>query len=342
MSEESGREIGESFDESIGRVINQKLQEFGWTQAELARRMGRSKKYVNALINDHIDLTPGVAIELERVTDISAARLNLLALRRRVEVANRRNESQLCEQVAWMRRFPIEEMLEFGWISVCAEDEVEKVAALLRFFKVASVVGWKALWGSEEDVGDRWHLAAWLNQGELEVERFLAGELAFRSYNRKVLRFFMYTHMKYLSMMPDFVQVVRRLTDMCARAGVIFVVVPMKPNFIRDGVVWWARDGRPVIQMGAEFEWDGLFWVALYRLLNRVIRENKTRDCWDVLVNHWKYMQISRHEPLSEALILAWADTENVAPGWIITHLQNRRKLPRDTPLNKYKNSYYF
>ena len=326
--------------ESTGSILHRKLEALGWTQAELARRMGRSKKFVNELINDHIDLTPSVAIELERVLGISADRLNELALRRRVKVAERRDESQLGEQVEWVRCFPVEQMVEMGWISW--SDEGEYVDALLRFFRVANVAGFEAIWGTEEDVGDRWHLAAWLNQGELEVARILAGELVFRSYNRKVLRFFMYTHMKYLSVMPDFAQVVRRLTDMCARAGVVFLVVPMMPNFIRDGVIWRTREGRPVIQMGAAYVSGGRVWVALYRLLNRLIRENKTRDCWDVLVDHWKYMQSSRHEPLSEALILAWADAENVAPGWIITHLQNRGKLPRDTPLNKYKNSYCF
>lgn len=50
-----------------GETILDIIEERGWTQAELAQRLGFSPKHVNQLIKGKVPLTEDAAIRLERV-----------------------------------------------------------------------------------------------------------------------------------------------------------------------------------------------------------------------------------------------------------------------------------
>ena len=50
-----------------GDTIADLLEERDWTQAELANRLGASRKYVNKLISGRVPLSESVVAKLERV-----------------------------------------------------------------------------------------------------------------------------------------------------------------------------------------------------------------------------------------------------------------------------------
>ena len=50
-----------------GETIADLLEEKNWTQAELANRLGASRKYVSQLISGKVSLSETVAVKLERV-----------------------------------------------------------------------------------------------------------------------------------------------------------------------------------------------------------------------------------------------------------------------------------
>ena len=55
-----------------GVILEEKLEELGMSQAELAERIGRTKKTVNEIIKAKAPLLPETAIQLERVLGIPA------------------------------------------------------------------------------------------------------------------------------------------------------------------------------------------------------------------------------------------------------------------------------
>ena len=50
-----------------GEVVNEYLEAYGMTQAELADRTGMAKKTVNQMVNGKAPITPATALKLERV-----------------------------------------------------------------------------------------------------------------------------------------------------------------------------------------------------------------------------------------------------------------------------------
>jgi HTH-type transcriptional regulator/antitoxin HigA len=52
---------------SPGQVLLQALSDRKVSQAELARRLGKSRQYVNQLVRDESRITPRVAIALEQL-----------------------------------------------------------------------------------------------------------------------------------------------------------------------------------------------------------------------------------------------------------------------------------
>jgi addiction module HigA family antidote len=55
-----------------GDTLRDLLEEREMTQAELARRMGRPRKTINGIVQGKVQITPEIAIELERVFSIPA------------------------------------------------------------------------------------------------------------------------------------------------------------------------------------------------------------------------------------------------------------------------------
>jgi len=55
-----------------GDFIREELEERGWTQQELAERMGRPLQAVNMIVNGHKAITPETASQLEKVFGPSA------------------------------------------------------------------------------------------------------------------------------------------------------------------------------------------------------------------------------------------------------------------------------
>ena len=55
-----------------GATLRETLEAMGMSQAELAHRIGRAKKTVNAIISGKAVITPDTALQLERETGIPA------------------------------------------------------------------------------------------------------------------------------------------------------------------------------------------------------------------------------------------------------------------------------
>lgn len=78
--------------EPPGETLREALAERQMTQAELAEQIGRSESVVSRIINGRADITPEVAIELERVLGISAKFWVNLEAQYRLHLVRRRTD----------------------------------------------------------------------------------------------------------------------------------------------------------------------------------------------------------------------------------------------------------
>ena len=103
-----------------GESILDLAEERGWTQAELAERLGYTEKHISLLINGKVPLSMDAALRLERVLGSTvdfwlALETNYQKHKARLEAA------QVHENwVSWLDELPLKELMSSGAIASSA------------------------------------------------------------------------------------------------------------------------------------------------------------------------------------------------------------------------------
>lgn len=243
-------------------------EERGWTQAELAQRLGYTEKHVSQLINGKVPLSVDAALRLERVlgstADFWLAReANYQKHKARLDAA-----AKHAAWVTWLDELPAKELMAFGAIPRQRLDAKTKpglVDACLRFFGVASPDEWRAHYGgmqmafrrSRVEQSDVGAISAWLRLGEQEAEK-LEGPKYDRAKFEKAL-----SAIRGLTCeaAEDFEP---KLRHMLRAAGVTLVLVPAIPRAHVSGVARWLSPTRPLIQLSLYGKTNDKFWFTLF------------------------------------------------------------------------------
>ena len=165
-----------------GDTIADLLEEYGWTQAELAKRTGYTLKHINLLINGKASITDETALRLERVLgSVAGFWLNREA-RYRERLARDAEEKRFNTWTSWLDRLPVRELMNAGAITKRRVDTAQKpfiVKDLLRFFGVASPDEWQTHYEQAQlsfrrtrpEQSDTGAISAWLRMGEITAEK---------------------------------------------------------------------------------------------------------------------------------------------------------------------------
>jgi len=251
-----------------GESIADLLEEHGWTQAELAERLGYTAKHLNQLIKGKVPLSEDAALRLERVLGGSAGFWLIRESRYRERLARLDAQAHLAQWTDWLDELPVKALMNSGAIPkrrVDAKARPALVEALLHFFGVASPTDWRGRYGgmqvsyrrSRVDQSDIGAISAWLRMGE---------RLAEREQPTK------YDRQRFLAAIPEiralatqppesFESALRRLFSDC---GVTFVLVPAIPGAHVSGVARWLNANRPMIQLSLYGKSNDRFWFTLF------------------------------------------------------------------------------
>lgn len=252
-----------------GDTIADVLEERGWTQAELARRLGYTEKHVSQLINGKAAITEDTASRLERVLGSTAG----FWLRKEATYRERLERQQFAQRCAgwvdWLDRLPIKELMAQGAVAKARLVEKNKpalVEAGLRFFGVASPDEWESVYVSDlkaqyrRSRAEQSNLAAiatWLRLGEKRAEGWDAPKFD-RARFEKALG-----EIRVLTTQPPEVfepQMKRLLRD----AGVTLALVPAIPRAHVSGVARWLSPSRPLIQLSLYGKTNDRFWFTFF------------------------------------------------------------------------------
>ena len=256
-----------------GELLEEEIAAIGMTQQDLAMRSGRPVQVINEIIRGKKAITHDTALELEKVLGIPAhVWVNLESTYQLTQAKNREREN-LRNQEDRLEEFPVRELERRGWIPKHS-DKTEKVRALLEYLGVASfqawrqeIVGLRVSAGSKVSPGA---LAVWLRRGEIEGRNHgtdMYDEDRFRQ-SLSLIRPMTSEH-------PDvFVQ---KMTDLCAGAGVAFVITRELPKSGANGVARWLTPEKGLIQMSLRWSWSDIFWFSFfheaYHILRHRVRE---------------------------------------------------------------------
>jgi HTH-type transcriptional regulator/antitoxin HigA len=258
-----------------GETLLDVLEERGMSQAELADRTGRPKKTISEIINGKAAITPDTALQLERALDIRASFWNSREQKYRDYLARQQEQDRLQKQISWLDSVPVKEMVKFGWIEK-SNEKVEQLQIVLNYFGVVSPEQWDTYWNSRavafrksvkfED--HRVATNAWLRKGELEAQKIECALYSAEKFEQALqeIRSLTVEHPK---------QVFSKTQQLCAAAGIAFVLVPSLKGVRASGVTRWLTPTKALIQLSLRYKRNDHFWFTFFHEARHVLQEKK-------------------------------------------------------------------
>lgn len=251
-----------------GESILDIAEERGWTQAELAQRLGYSEKHISQLINGKVALSVDAAQRLERVLGSTmdfwlSLEANYQKHKARLEAAERH-----ASWVPWLEELPLKELMACDAIPRLRLDNKHKpglVQACLRFFGVATPDEWRSHYGgmqmafrrSRAEQSDVGAISAWLRLGEQQAEK-LDGPKYDKARFERALR----TIRGLTNESPQVFE--PQMRKLLHEAGVLFILVPAIPRAHVSGVARWLNPTRPLIQLSLYGKTNDKFWFTFF------------------------------------------------------------------------------
>lgn len=341
-----------------GWVLEERLEVQGISHAEFARRCGRSPKLISEIIAGKAPLEPETALQFEKVLGVDASIWLGIEADYQLYRARETEAAGVAGCGAWVRAFPIGELVKRGVIRQ-TESDVDAVSELLSFFRVGSVEAWRRKYGlanvayrhSPSIKSDEAALATWLRLGELGAE-----EQACADYNetgfKQALR-----EIRALTRAP-IEEALARSRQLCNQSGVGLALIKPLPKTALSGAAWWLAPRKAVIQLSARHKSDDHLWFSFFHEAAHILLHSKKTVFVDdmsdeiseleVEANEWaSNMLVQRSQweqfiasfPCGAQAVRAFADKQGIAPGIVVGMLQHGGHLPW-THLNGLKVRY--
>ena len=337
-----------------GEILGEKLQELGMSQAELAERIGRTKKTVNEIIKAKAPLLPETAIQLERVLGIPARFWSNAEANYRQFLARQAEARRLAGQRGSLKELPIAQLVKAGRLPR-RPDPVSQLREALHFFGVASLEALSQI-GNDKCLAfrqsaahrvDHYALLAWLRIGELEAQKIQCAAYDPKNFRRAL------QSIRSLCNNPV-LEAARQMGRTCAESGVALVSVPEISGCRAWGVTQWVSPEKAILQLSLRGKTDDQFWFTFFHEAAHILFHPK-KDIYvemdnqqdereqeanafarDILVppQDWKRVALAR--PRSASEIRNWAARLAIPAGVLVDRLQHERMLPW-THLNALK-----
>ena len=328
-----------------GRVLEEYLEVRGLSQAEFARRCGRSAKLISEIAAGKAPVEPATARQFERVLGVDASVWLGLEANYRLRMA-RKTEAERAP-AAWAKAFPVRELVKRGCFERPASDG-DAVSKLLAFFGVGSVDAWTDCYGraraayrhSPSFESDEAALATWRRLGEIEAEGQHCVEYDKNRFQQAAHR------IRGLTREPV-EDALRQAAALCNEAGVAFALVPPLPGTALSGAAWWLTPRKAVIQLSARHKSDDHLWFSFFHEAAHILLHSKKAvfvdgttggaDDLETEANEWAsgilvperaWRRLVTAPSFSAASVRAFADEQGIAPGIVVGMLQHRRLVP--------------
>ena len=329
-----------------GEVLEEYLEAYSMTQAELSARTGLTKKTINEIIKGKSPITSETALKLERSLGRPAHFWNNLERQFQEDRSRFAEEKRLEGHLDWLKKIPLSHLTKLGWLPK-KSDKISQLTEVLRFFGVASPEQWLTVW-QEHQVAYRQTIrfeacaefvSAWLRKGEID-----ARQIACEPFDRKRFQEALDVIRGLTMEEPKIFQ--PRLVDICASAGVAVVFIPELPKTGVYGATRWLGD-KAVIQLSLRYKSNDHLWFTFFHEAGHIIKhgrkeifiegngmdsekeEEANAFARDRLIPPADYRRfIASWDGRSLAPIEAFAEKIKIAPGIVVGRLQYDKRLP--------------
>ncbi|MGF1474968.1 MAG: HigA family addiction module antitoxin [Geminicoccaceae bacterium] len=341
-----------------GWVLEERLQAAGLSQAEFARRCGRSPKMISEIISGKAPIEPDTALQFEKVLGLDAGIWLGIEMDYRLHEARQLEAKDAGSSLQWAKGFPIKELVKRGHVEQPVSDQ-DLVSKLLAFFRVASVDAWKAKYGcrgaayrhSPSFKSEGPTLATWLRLGEVQAEQQSCSHYDESAFKKALLDIRGLTRLPIAEGWPE-------AQSLCNRSGVVLALIKPLPKMALSGAAWWFSPRTAVIQLSARHKTDDHFWftffheaahILLHSKKNIFIDDSNSADLdWEKEANQWASNKLigSAHwakfietRPYRKDDVVTFAERQGIAAGIVVGRLQHEGRLPWNR-LNSLKTKF--
>ena len=330
-----------------GETLQEILDTIGMAKAELAERIGKTPKTIGEIIKHGASITPGTAMELEKVLGTPASFWNNRERRYRESLARQEERERLEKEADWLKNLPVKEMIRAGFIKK-GKDLVDQVDEVLRFFGVASSKQWETLWLSPSAVFRESRAfsskpeacSVWLRQGELQAQ-----EITCKPFSKEKFRCAL-KHIRLLTRSePE--QFEPRTVQMSAEAGVAVVFIPPVKGAPVYGATRWLTPEKALIQLSLRGRFEDLLWFTFFHEAGHILLHGKrevfiesddtktqkedeaNRFAGNFLIPNGTWDKfISKENIRSATSVKAFAAHLGISPAIIVGRLQHEGLIP--------------
>lgn len=251
-----------------GQLIEELLNDRGWTQRTLALVLEKDESTINKWIAGKGAVTTATALALEDVFRVDADRF--LELQRAYDLAvariSNKPDKSRASRASLFGDLPISEMIKRGWIQAdSAQDLPEVSRGLVKFFGVSNLDEIEILphAAKKTEVNTEATPAqlAWLYRVKSIAEEQLVARYSERALDKAIAM------LRNLTTAPE---EARRVPRILAEAGVRFVIVESLPSAKIDGVCFWLAEDAPVVGLSMRHDRVDNFWFVLRHELEHV------------------------------------------------------------------------
>jgi len=259
-----------------GETIVDLLEEFKWTQVELAERLGYTKKHIYLLLQGKAPITEETALRLEKTVGGTVQFWMNREMRYREAIARKKDIKDLKEGCYWLKELPIEFMLEKGLIKE-QNNKVRQVYECLCFFGVSSVDAWKKKYESnivayrrlKNAEGKIGSIATWLRVCEKKAETVVCAEFSKKKFVEAL------EAIRKFNPLDDFKSAIPDLQRLCADNGIIFVTEEMPPDCHILGAAKWLDHNTGLVMLADDYETKYEFWFSFFHEVGHLLLHSK-------------------------------------------------------------------
>lgn len=312
------------------------------------------------LVNGKAAITPDTAIQLERTLGISTTFWNSIEAAYREHLARERAQEELEANAPWADVFPINDLVRHKLLER-GSTKGDTLAGLLQYFAVSSPSAWETHWlapavslrASPAFASSPHAVAAWLRWGEI-----VAADIDTAPFDpqrlREVLR-----EVRGLTRREPFSQVINRVQELCATAGVALVLTPELGKTRLSGAARWLSSEKAIMQLSLRHKSDDHFWFSFFHEAGHLLGRKRAdfvdaayderaqvddaeqaadRFARDALIPPKEYAEFVAAGTFASDAVRDFAKQQGIAPGIVVGRLQRERLIDR-SHLNDLKKS---
>ncbi len=280
-----------------GSVLAEKLQELNIGSKEFAIRTNKPEKTISAILNEKSSITADMAILFELALGISSHYWLKHQMAYDIYTAEQKRKRLHAEQIKWIRQFPIEELINLGFISK-KSTEIEQLYELLKFFGFSDVNAWENYYLKQKlkvnfsisllDYPNPYLIATWLRMGELEASNLFTNPYSTRQFK---------STLQLIAEQKSGISF-EQLQQSCIKAGVHVVnTFPVKGLNVKGATRW--VNNLPLIQIAVGYNSDE-FWPTFFHEAAHILLHGKK----EIFLEHLK-ISLKNCNKEKEAEILA-------------------------------------